>query len=107
MAGAASMKANAAAGAAPRAVSRPAIGTAPHSQPGRTTPASPAAGTATTGRLGSVRASHPGGTRAMIAPLSTTPRTRKGRAWTLMETKIVVQVPRAGPSSRLASGARR
>src|SRR5918993_214999 len=107
MAGAASMNANAAAGAAPRAVSRPAIGTAPHSQPGRATPASPAAGTATSGCLGSARASHPGGTRAVIAPLSTTPRTRKGSAWTLMDTKIVVQVPRAGPSSSLASGPRR
>jgi hypothetical protein len=96
MAGVASMKAKAAAGGTPRAVSRPAIGTAPHSEPGRATPASPAAGTATSGRLGSVRASHPGGTRALMAPLSTTPSTRKGRAWTPMDTKIVVQVPRAG-----------
>jgi hypothetical protein len=42
-----------------------------------------------------------------MAPLSTTPSTRKGRAWTLMETKIVVQVPKAGPSSSPASGLRR
>ena len=106
MAGAASMKAKAAAAGAPRAVSRPAIGTAPHSQPGRATPASPAAGTATSGRLGSVLASQSGGTRAAIAPLTRTPSTRKGRAWTLIDTNTVVHVCKAGPSSSPASGPR-
>jgi hypothetical protein len=106
MAGAASMKAKAAAAGAPPAVRRPAMGTAPHSQPGRATPASPAAGTATSGRSGSALASQPGGTRAAIAPLTTTPRTRKGRAWVLMDTNTVVQVPTAGPSSSPASGPR-
>ena len=34
------------------------------------------------------------------------PSTRKGRAWTLIDTNTVVQVPKAGPSNSPASGPR-
>ena len=61
-AGAASRNVTAAAGATPRDISRPAIGTELHSQPGRATPAAAATGTARTGRLGSSRANAEGGT---------------------------------------------
>ena len=54
IAGADSMKANAAAGATPRAVSRPAIGTEPHSQPGSATPAKPGDRNGKDGALGQV-----------------------------------------------------
>ena len=103
MAGAASMKARAAAERTPPARSRAAIGTEAHSQPGRATPARLAAGTASRSRSGSALASQPGRTRAARAPLSSTPRTRKGSAWTVMETKMVAQVATAGPSSSSTS----
>ncbi len=62
IAGAASRNANAAAGVIPRRTKAPAIGTEPHSQPGSTTPAAEATGTARTGRLGSSVAKADGGT---------------------------------------------
>ena len=91
MAGAASRNARAAAGTTPRDISRPAMGTEPHSQPGSTTPAEAATGTARAGWRGMSRGRRSGGTKAAIAPLMITPSTRKGRAWKAMATKIVVQ----------------
>ena len=62
IAGAASRNASAAAGVTPRRISEPAIGTLPHSQPGSTTPATLATGTASAGmpgqRPGPERAGH-------------------------------------------------
>jgi hypothetical protein len=86
------MNATAAAGCTPRAQRRPAIGTEAHSQPGRAVPATAALGTASTGDRGSSRASAAGDTSAVMAPLTRTPSTRKGRAWTTMATNTVVQV---------------
>ena len=103
MAGAASMKAMAAAERTPPSRRRAAIGTEAHSQPGRATPARLAAGTASTSRDGSALASQLGRTRAARAPLSTTPSTRKGSAWMVMDTKMVDQVATTGPSSSPAS----
>jgi hypothetical protein len=108
IAGAERRKAIAAGGCAPRATSRPAMGTEPHSHPGRATPASPAIGTATIDRLGSAFASHPGGIAAAIAPDTTTPSTRKGVAWTTMATKIVIQLCSRGlTSENVRNGGRR
>jgi hypothetical protein len=94
-AGAASMKVSAAAGCTPRAQRRPAIGTEAHSHPGRAVPARAALGTASAGDFGSSRARAAGDTRALMAPLIRTPRTRKGRAWMTMATNTVVQVRNA------------
>jgi hypothetical protein len=91
-AGAASMNASAAAGWTPRAHKRPAIGTDAHSQPGSAVPASAAPGTASRVEDGRARSSTAGDTSAVIAPLTSTPRARKGRAWTTMATNTVVQV---------------
>ena len=55
IAGADSRNVSAAAGMAPRETSRPAIGTEPHSHPGRAAPATAATGTANAGRSGSTR----------------------------------------------------
>jgi hypothetical protein len=49
IAGADNKNANAAAGVTPRRTNAPAIGTDPHSQPGKTTPATLATGTANAG----------------------------------------------------------
>jgi hypothetical protein len=100
MAGADRRNASAAAGTTPRDMSRRAIGTEPHSQPGSTTPAAAATGTASAGRLGRRRGRKSAGTNAAMAPLTTTPRTRKGSAWKAMATKIVVQLWTAGALSR-------
>ncbi|CAN5901147.1 hypothetical protein BH23ACT5_BH23ACT5_12230 [soil metagenome] len=80
MAGAASMKARAAPGTAPAATSRPEMGTDPHSHPGRSTPAVPAAHTEATRFLGRSRAMRSGVTYAAMIPLMTTPpyEERKG-----------------------------
>src|SRR5262249_2434270 len=91
IAGAASRNVSAAAGGTPLPISRRAIGTPPHSQPGRQAPASAAGGTERIERRGSTRASRPGGTNAAIAALTPTPRTRNGSAWIAIATKIVVQ----------------
>ena len=91
-AGAERRKARAAAGTTPRDMRRPAIGTEPHSQPGSTTPAAAATGTASAGRSGSRRGSRSGGTNAAMAPLTRIPSTRNGMAWKAMATKIVVQL---------------
>src|SRR6266536_3411941 len=62
IAGEASRNARAAAGVTPRRTRAPAIGTEPHSQPGRTTPAALATGTASAGWLGRALAKNDGGT---------------------------------------------
>jgi hypothetical protein len=89
------MNATAAAGCTPRAQRRPAIGTEAHSHPGSAVPARAEPGTASTGERGSSRASSAGDTSAVMAPLTRTPSTRKGRAWTTMATNTVVQVRNA------------
>src|SRR5689334_4380131 len=96
IAGAESKKVSAAAGVTPRDISRRAIGTEPHSQPGRAAPASAATGTAYTGRSGNTRESVAGETNAAITALTVTPRTRKGSAWTATATKTVAQLATAG-----------
>ena len=62
IAGLESRNASAAAGATPRAIIPPATGTDAHSQPGSTTPAAPATGTARAGREGSALAKNDAGT---------------------------------------------
>ena len=99
IAGADSRKASAAAGVTPRETNRPAMGTEPHSQPGRAAPASAATGTARAGRRGSQRARVVGGTKASMAPLTTTPRTRNGIDCTAMATKMVDQLCTDGRSN--------
>jgi hypothetical protein len=96
----------AAAGATPRATSRPAIGTEPHSQPGSATPATAATGTANPARSGNARASAAAGTYAAMAPLTATPNTRNGSACTQMATKMVVQLWSASPSTQSATNGR-
>jgi hypothetical protein len=91
IAGAERRKVRAAAAGAPRETSRPAIGTDPHSQPGRAAPATAATGTASAGRSGRIRGRNPGGTNAAIAALMLTPRTRNGIAAIAIETKMVAQ----------------
>ena len=102
-AGAASMNVTAAAGCTPRAVRRPAIGTEAHSHPGRAVPARAALGTASTADRGSSRSRTVGDTSAVIAPLTSTPSTRNGRAWVTMATNTVVQVRNATGLSELLS----
>ena len=89
IAGAAKRKVSAAAGGVPCEMSRPAIGTEPHSQPGSASPAAPAAGTAKSWRFGTMRCTRSGDTNAAIAPLITTPRTKNGSACKLIETNSV------------------
>ena len=87
---------SAAAGRTPDFMSAPPMGTDAHSHPGSTRPAQPATGTASTGFLGKIRCHSVGGTKAMIAPESSTPSIKKGSAWTTMEMKIVEAVVTAG-----------
>ena len=96
IAGAASRNASAAAGVTPRRISEPAIGTEPHSQPGSTTPAQLATGTASAGCRGSALAKNDRGTNTAMTADSATPNTRNGIACTITETKTVVQVCRRG-----------
>ena len=84
----------------PATTSRPAMGTEPHSQPGRAAPATAATGTEYAARSGRTRGRKSGGTNAAIAALISTPRARNGIAWTKIETKIVAQCATAGRSSR-------
>src|SRR4051812_35424322 len=102
IAGAASRKARAAAGVTPRRISEPAIGTEPHSQPGSTTPATLATGTARAGFFGSARAQKEAGTNTAITADSTTPNTRNGTACTITETNTVIQVCNRGPEIKAA-----
>jgi hypothetical protein len=92
IAGAASRNANAAAGVTPRRINDPAIGTLPHSQPGNTTPAILAAGTANAGCLGNARAQNERGTYTAITADNATPKTRNGTACTNTDTNTVVHV---------------
>ena len=91
----------------PRATSRPAMGTEPHSQPGRATPAAAATGTANTGGRAEpreqARRDEGGDGRA-----DGTPSTRNGIAWTAIATnsgpvghrRPVEQVLEQGPEQR-------
>jgi hypothetical protein len=97
IAGAARRNAIAAAGVTPRRISDPAIGTLPHSHPGSTTPASPAAGTASAGCRGSAFSQNDRGTQTAMTADSTTPKTRNGTACTSTDTNTVVQVCSRGP----------
>src|SRR6266508_1631275 len=106
IAGADSRNASAAAGSAPRATSRPAIGTDPHSQPGSAAPAAAATGTASAGRRGSALGRKPAGTKAATAALITTPSTRNGIACTAIATNRVAQCAIAGRSRRWFSSGR-
>src|SRR5690606_14813382 len=99
IAGADSRNARAAAGATPRRTSAPATGTDAHSQPGSTAPAAPATGTARAGRSGRARAKKDGGTNTAIAADSSTPSTRKGRAWSMTATNTVIQLCITGAAS--------
>ena len=63
IAGAESRNVSAAAAGAPRDTSRPAIGTEPHSQPGKAAPATAATGTESAGRSGARAAGSPPGRR--------------------------------------------
>lgn len=99
IAGADSRNASAAAGVTPRRTSAPATGTEAHSQPGRTAPAIPATGTAREGRLGSARAKNDGGTNTAMIADSSTPRTRKGNAWTTTATNTVIQLCMTGAAN--------
>jgi hypothetical protein len=107
IAGAASRNANAAAGVTPRRIKDPAIGTLPHSQPGSTTPASPAAGTASAGCRGRALAQNERGTYTAMTADSTTPNTRNGAAWTSTDTNTVVQVCSRAPDTSPASRSRK
>jgi hypothetical protein len=62
----------------------------PHSQPGIPSPAAPAPTTDTTGLRGGTRASHVGDKKALTRPDITTPRTRKGVAWTATAMNTVI-----------------
>src|SRR3989442_6229724 len=96
IAGAERRKANAADGVTPRRIRLFATGTEAHSQPGRTTPATPATGTASAGLRGRIRVNRSAGTNALIAPDRTVPRRRKGSAWTVMARQTVRQAATAG-----------
>ena len=100
IAGAERRKASAAAGGTPRDIKLLATGTDAHSHPGSTAPAHPATGTASAGFFGRAFFQNDAGTKAAIAPESTTPSTRKGSAWTMIEMKIVAPVWSAGSSKR-------
>src|SRR6195952_285733 len=97
IAGADRRKASAADGRTPRWMSRLAIGTDPHSQPGRAIPQTPASGTARAALFGITLVKKLAGTKAAIAPETSTPSTRKGVACTQMATKTVAQ-----PGRRIA-----
>ncbi|CAM5308160.1 hypothetical protein SCYAM73S_00832 [Streptomyces cyaneofuscatus] len=79
-AGADSRKAKAAAGVTPRPIRLLATGIDAHSQPGRTTPAAPATGTASAGLRGSARSNTLAGTNALMAPDKAVPSSRNGNA---------------------------
>ncbi len=99
IAGADSRNANAAAGVTPRPIRLFATGTDAHSQPGSTTPAIPATGTANAARLGSTFVNTRAGTNALIAPDSAVPSSRKGSACVVMARHTVRQACTAGASS--------
>ena len=103
-AGAASRKARAAPWGSPLRIKDCDTGTEAHSQPGSTMPATLAAGTASNGDLGVIRDSTSFGTKAAIAPDTSTPSTRNGRACTTIPMVSVPQVA-ALPWSR-SSGPR-
>ena len=100
IAGAASMKVNAAApcrsldGPSPNNLR--ATGTAPHSQPGKAAPPTPAVRIAAPVRRGSQRATRSGETYVAIKPLMTTPKARKGSAWTKTPQNTVAAFARSG-----------
>ena len=91
IAGADSRNARAADGRTPRSINRWAMGTEPHSHPGRAIPQTPASGTASAADSGITLAKKLAGTNAAIAPDTSTPSTRNGVACTQMATKTVAQ----------------
>src|SRR6478736_2409332 len=107
MAGADSMNASDADGRTPRSISRFEMGTEPHSQPGSAAPQTDAIGTANTGLLGMIFANTAAGTKAAIAPDTTTPSTRNGVACTQMATKTVDQLCSTGWPSSDSNGPRK
>ncbi len=102
-AGAASRNVSATAGATPRRIRLPAIGTAAHSQPGRPIPAMPATGTPSTGFLGTTALSTRSESRMEMTADSSTPTTRNGTDCTTIATKIVLHVCSVGKSRAGAS----
>ena len=90
-AGAASKNVNAAAGGTPLRMSPLATGTDAHSQPGRSIPAAPATGTASARLRGSARWARSAGTKATIAADRSTPSTRNGVAWTMIDRNTVAK----------------
>ena len=107
IAGADSRKASAADGRTPRCISRLAIGTEPHSQPGSAMPQTPASGTASAALLGITLVKKLAGTKAAIAPETSTPSTRNGVAWTQIATNTVAQPGRRMALSSAASWLRK
>ncbi len=90
------MNASDADGRTPRSINRFEMGTDPHSQPGSAAPQTEAIGTASTGLLGMIFAKTVAGTKAAIAPDTTTPSTRNGVACTQMATNTVDQLCMTG-----------
>src|SRR3954471_23826531 len=107
IAGALNINANDADGRTPRSINRFEIGTEPHSQPGSAAPQIAATGTARAALLGMIRLKTLGGTKAAIAPETTTPSTRNGVAWTQMATKTVDQLCMTGWPRNDSSGPRK
>lgn len=70
----------------PVAIIRPAIGTDVHSNVGSAAPARPAAGIASAGCRGTIRAIRAGDTHAAISAESSVPSTRNGTAWNTIAT---------------------
>ena len=101
IAGAESMNVSAAAPLVPGPNSRRATGTDPHSQPGSAAPPIPASATANAGLRGNHRDSRSALTNAAISPLTTTPSTRNGSAWTNTPQNTVAAVlSRGSPATK-------
>ena len=96
MAGADSRNASAADVGTPWSINRRDTGTAPHSHPGSAIPASPDTPTAAFSLFGSSRFSIAGDTNAAMPPLTSTPSTRNGVAWTNTPRKMVAPACSSG-----------
>ncbi len=96
IAGAESRNASAAAGATPLLIRLLATGTDAHSQPGRTTPAAPAMGTARAWLRGRSFVNTRSGTNAPIAADTTVPSSRNGTPCTATAAKTVHQAATGG-----------
>src|SRR5690606_41778542 len=89
--GAARSRVGAAAAATPLRIRGAAVGTAASLSVGRMAPATPATGTAATGVSGNRRRRIWGVRKVVTAAESGAPRTRKGRATSTIETKVVAR----------------